>query len=290
MPTIDLSNLPFAAGLWQGYLREEGLEIELLRIGGQAALPALLNGEVSYLFGWGAASGGIVQGVPMKVLAILLDRPLHVIVVQPWVSGLADLRGRRVGVSRAGSSDELLIERALHTAGLRLDEVELVRLGETSARFGALAAGQVDAATLIQPYTAEAERQGLQVLARGSDLLQLPIGIIATTQAHLDARPEQVRGLLRAVARSLTYLHAPANRAELVARATAYFQLDPALAPVLVEEMLRTVTPDGEAPEAVLAAALDEARAQVGRRDPIPLHEVIDFSLLRQARREVGGP
>src|SRR5712692_1401158 len=53
MPTIDLSNLPLAVGIWKGWYRELGLDVELVRIGGQAAFPSLLNGEVSYLFGWG---------------------------------------------------------------------------------------------------------------------------------------------------------------------------------------------------------------------------------------------
>src|SRR5438132_1003565 len=73
MPTIDLSNLPLAVGIWKGWYRGVGLDVELVRIGGQAAFPSLLNGEVSYLFGWGAASGGIVQGAAIKILAILLD-------------------------------------------------------------------------------------------------------------------------------------------------------------------------------------------------------------------------
>src|SRR5206468_1893080 len=120
----------------------------------------------------------------------------------------------------------LIIQRALQTAGLRADDVEMVRMGETSTRYGALVAGQMDAATLIQPFTADAEKQGMHVLARGGDLLQLPVGIIGTSQAHLAAEPDEVRHFLRVTMRNLAYLRDPANRAEVVELARQQFEID----------------------------------------------------------------
>jgi NitT/TauT family transport system substrate-binding protein len=289
LPTIDLSNLPLAAGHWTGHFQAEGLDVELVRIGGQAALPALLNGEVQYLFGWGAASGGVIQGAPIKVLAVLLDRPPHQVVVRPEIGSAADLRGKRLGVARAGSSDEILMERALQTAGLRLGDTEVVRLGETSPRYSALVAGQVDAATLTEPFTSQAELQGLKVLARGADLLQLPVGIVATTQQQLADQRDGVRRFLRAVARNLAYLQDSAMFPDLVQQATVYFQMEPGQAELLVRDALTWVSRDGEAPDAVLMTALETARAQAGA-DPIAPASVFDFALLREARREAGLP
>jgi NitT/TauT family transport system substrate-binding protein len=276
--------------VWKGWFREAGLDVELVRIGGQAALPALLNGEVSYLFGWSAASGGIVQGAPIKLLAILLDRPPHVIVAQADVRSVADLRGRRVASSRAGGTDDLIIQHALQGVGLRLDDVEMARLGETSTRYSALAAGQVDAAALIQPFTAEAEKLGMHVLVGGGDVLRLPVGIVGTSQAHLAAEPGEVRAFLGVVARDLAYLRDPSNTAEIVQLATAQLDLDPALAAVMVDEALATVALDGQAPDAVLDAAIDVARLQAGKPEPLSLAGVVDFSLLRAARQSLGQP
>ena len=227
---------------------------------------------------------------PFRLLAILEDRPPHALVARPEVAGIADLRGRRIAGSRPGGSDELIVEAALRTAGLSLTDVEIVRLGETSTRYAALVAGQVDATTLIQPFTAEAERQGSRVLARGGDVLQLPVAVVATTVAHRDAQPDEARCFLRVVVRNLAYLRDPANTPEVVRLATAHLDLDPALAQAMVEEVLGTLTANGEADEAVLAAAFDVARNQVGRSEPIPLATVVDYSLLREARRTQPGP
>jgi NitT/TauT family transport system substrate-binding protein len=290
IPDLSIATLPLAATVWKGFYREEGLDLELVQIGGQAALPALLNGEVGYLYGWGATSTGIVQGAPLKVLAIIQDRPPHVVVAQAAIRTPADLRGRRLASSRPGGTDDQILQRVLQSAGLRPDDVEMVRLGETSLRLQGLLAGQIDATALAQPFTAAAEKEGYHVIARGGDVLQVPISIVATSQAHLAAAPDEVRRVLRGVARSLPYLRDPANTPEIVAWAAERYNVEPALAPAMVDEQLAAVVASGEVPEAVLDAALESARAQTDRTEPVALASVFDFALLRAARQEINRP
>jgi ABC-type nitrate/sulfonate/bicarbonate transport system substrate-binding protein len=166
----------------------------------------------------------------------------------------------------------------------------MARLGETSLRLQALLAGQVDAAALAQPFTAAAEKEGFHVIAKGRDVLQVPISIVATSQAYLGAAPDDVRRFLRGVARGYPYLADPVNVPEIVAWAAERYSIDPALAPSMVEEQLATVVASGEAPEAVLDAALESARAQTDRAEPVPLASVFDFTLLRAARQEISRP
>jgi ABC-type nitrate/sulfonate/bicarbonate transport system substrate-binding protein len=290
IPDLSIATLPLAVGVWKGFFRTEGLDVELVQIGGQAALPALLNGEVSYLYGWGATSTGVVQGAPIKVLAVLQDRPPHVVVAQPAIRVPADLRGRRLATSRPGGTDDQILQRVLQSAGLRPEDVEMARLGETSLRLQALLAGQVDAAALAQPFTAAAEKEGFHVIARGGDVLQVPISIVATSQAYLAAAPDNVRRLLRGVARGYPYLTNAANVPEIVTWATERYSIDPALAPGMVDEQLGAVVATGEVPEAVLDAALESARAQTDRTEPVALASVFDFTLLRAARQEISRP
>ena len=51
-----------------------------------------------------------------------------------------------------------------------------------------------------------------------------------------------------------------------------------------------TIVTSGEAPEAVLDAALESARAQTDRTETIALADVFDFALLRAARQETAKP
>jgi len=287
IPDLSIATLPLGATVAKGFFRAEGLDVELTQIGGQAALPALLNGEVGYLYGWGATSTGVVQGAPLRVLAILQDRPPHVVVARAEIHTPAELRGQRLATSRPGGTDDQVLQRVLHAAGLQADDVQMVRLGETSLRAAALIAGQVDAAALAQPFTAAAEKEGFHVIARGADVLQVPISIVATSQAHQAAAPDEVRRLLRGVARALPYLTDPASVPEIVAWAAERYSIEPALAPAMVDEQLAAIVASGEVPESVLDAALESARAQTDRTTPIVLSEVFDFGPLRAARQEI---
>src|SRR3954449_7497230 len=42
IPDLSISNLPLATGVWKGFVAEAGLDADLVQIGGQAAMPALL--------------------------------------------------------------------------------------------------------------------------------------------------------------------------------------------------------------------------------------------------------
>jgi NitT/TauT family transport system substrate-binding protein len=290
IPDLSIATLPLAVGAWQGFYQAEGLDVEQVQIGGQAALPALLAGEVGYLYGWGAASTGIVQGAPLKVLAIWQDRPPHVVVVQAAIQTPADLRGRRLATSRAGGTDDQIIQRVLAGAGLLPDDVEMARLGETSLRLGALLAGQVDATALVEPFTSEAQKEGYRLLVRGRDVLQVPISIVATSRDHLTGAPDEARRFVRGVVRTLAYISDPANKPAIVTWATERYALDPALAPAMVDETLSTIVRSGEVPEPVLDSALESARAQTDRTVSVPLGDVFDFTLLHAERQELGQP
>jgi hypothetical protein len=87
--------------------------------------------------------------------------------------------------------------------------------------------------------------------------------------------------------RSLPYLTDPANTPEIVTWAAERYNVEPALAPTMVDEQLATIVTSGEAPEAVLDAALESARAQTDRTEPIALATVFDFAPLRAARQEI---
>lgn len=291
IPDLSISNLSLATGVWKGFFAEEGLDVDLVQIGGQAAMPALLAGEVNYLFGWGAFSSGLIQGAPLKLVAVFQDRPPHALVAIPAIRALPDLRGRRLATSRPGGTDDQVVQRVLQMGGLRGDDVEMVRLGETSLRLAALLAGQVDATALVQPFTTEAERYGMHTLMRGGDVYQVPISIAGTSEAYLAAQPDAVRRFVRGVVRTLGYLSDARNVPEIEVFARDRYSIDgQALAEDMVAEVLRTVVASGEVSDAVLDGALASARMGVDRAADVSAATVADFSLLRAARREAGLP
>ena len=106
------------------------------------------------------------------------DAPIH---------SLADLRGKKIAVTRAAGSHYLLLA-ALAQAHLKLDEVQVAYLAPADGR-AAFEGGNVDAWVSWDPYLSAIERQSkVHVLADGTGL--------ASYQRYYPASASYAAGLL----------------------------------------------------------------------------------------------
>jgi hypothetical protein len=93
--------------------------------------------------------------VRLRVVAPLYANVTHVLVRQDGVSGIGDLRGRKVSVGSAGSGTEQVAQQLLEVYGLTYDDVDERFLSFTESA-AALADGAIDAAILSVGYPAAA--------------------------------------------------------------------------------------------------------------------------------------
>ena len=78
----------------RGFFREEGIDPQLVQISANAAIAATVSGDVHALGSVGSAIRAIQRGVPIKVLAVSLRRPLFWLVTdtsngRPTTGGLS---------------------------------------------------------------------------------------------------------------------------------------------------------------------------------------------------------
>ncbi|MGH7279479.1 MAG: ABC transporter substrate-binding protein [Candidatus Rokuibacteriota bacterium] len=185
------SSAPLFVGVEKGFFKEFGVEPELVFF--QAAAPiatALAAGQVDVgATGLTAALYNIVLGG--EQLWIVADKgrewpgyPLTAIVVQKELheGGLrrvADLKGKRIGVTQLGSTFHYHLGNVLEKQGLSLADVKVVPLQAMGAAMEALKGRQVDAIILPQPFPGTAEAQGFgKILAWGGDLFPWQIAAI----------------------------------------------------------------------------------------------------------------
>jgi ABC-type nitrate/sulfonate/bicarbonate transport system substrate-binding protein len=84
----------------RGFLKEEGIEAEIIRISAAAGRAALSGGEVDYSTGiGGTAIGGALSGVPIKVVACYVPAPVLALVARPEIKSVQALRGKTVACS-----------------------------------------------------------------------------------------------------------------------------------------------------------------------------------------------
>ena len=79
----------------RGFLKEEGIEAEIIRVTGEAGSAALSSGDLDY--GTGMAVGGAMTGLPVKVVACFVPAPVLALVARPEVKSIQYIRGNRDG-------------------------------------------------------------------------------------------------------------------------------------------------------------------------------------------------
>ena len=100
------SILPFIA-VDKGFFKEEALEPELILTRGTTAIAASVAGDVEAIHIMGSAIRGIIQGLPMKVLAVYNQRPLFWLTTRPELKSFVDLKGKTMAFTTIGGSQQL---------------------------------------------------------------------------------------------------------------------------------------------------------------------------------------
>jgi len=137
----------------RGFLKEEGIEAEIIRISAAAGRAALSSGEVDYSTGiGGTAIGGALSGVPIKVVACYVLSPVLALVSRPAIKSVPQLKGKTIAVLIFGGVAHFAARVMVKHFGLDPEkDVKYVAVGPPDARYAALSQGFVDAALLRSP-------------------------------------------------------------------------------------------------------------------------------------------
>jgi NitT/TauT family transport system substrate-binding protein len=202
---ISMSTLPHWITYDAGLYAEEGLDVTMDYVSSSTTLaPALLSGEVPLAFaGQDVVIASGVQGGDLVIVGGGIERPLFWLSVQGNERTSEDLRGKRFGVTRFGSSSDVVLRTWLGTVGLAPDrDVTILQIGGTPEMVGALQVGGIDAAVLSPPAVYQARSNGAQAIVDFGDL-DLPFYQAAMISTHrfLAEHPETARRVARAYAR-----------------------------------------------------------------------------------------
>ncbi|WP_437942845.1 aliphatic sulfonate ABC transporter substrate-binding protein [Sorangium sp. So ce341] len=137
-------------------------------------------------------------GVPFVYVATDPPAPKAEAIVVPKdspITSVAGLKGKRVAVNR-GSNVHYLLVRAVESAGLTLDDLQVSFLAPADAR-SAFESGKVDAWVIWDPFLAAAELAGARVLQSGEGLVDNHLFYVRSVDPHIIemARVYDVRGL-----------------------------------------------------------------------------------------------
>jgi len=181
--------------------QQYGLDVELIFVGaGSKMTQALLAGDIKI-----AQVGGVapvsarLSGAEVKLVAVSFNTLALSVMAQKDIRTLADLKGKRIGVSRYGSNTDFGIRYLLRKNGMVPDkDVAILQFGDAVASFAALQAGAVQASILSYPTISLAKKAGFREVAdiASDNSFEYPGSGIVVTDRTLQTQADMVRRFL----------------------------------------------------------------------------------------------
>jgi ABC-type nitrate/sulfonate/bicarbonate transport system substrate-binding protein len=226
-----------------GLFQKHGVNIELISFpGGTVGLQALLAGDIQFASSDGVAGlSANLRGANLYFVAGMINTFPFSILSRPEIRTPADLRGKKIVISRYGSSSDTAVRVAVEKYDLKPDkDVVILQGGGQTERFAALRAGAVDAAIVSPPLNLAGKQMGFNEVI---DLSQSGIPYshqqIVAVKDYLDRNPDAVLRTLRALIEGLAAWKDPAKKSVIMGHIAKYLRIDAEKSKDQIEETYR---------------------------------------------------
>jgi ABC-type nitrate/sulfonate/bicarbonate transport system substrate-binding protein len=268
----------------RGFLKEEGIEAEIIRVTGGASSAALSSGDLDYGTGM---SVGAMTGLPSKVVACFVPAPVLALVARPEIKSVQELRGKTVGISNFAGVSIFAARVIAKHFGLDPDkDMKFVAAGAVEARFIRLTQGLIDAAILAPPLDSEAKKKGFNILARAEDILIFPETGLVTGVKKIQEKPDEIKRVIKAGIKANRYIRS--NRDGTIQFIMEWLKVNREVATATYEGVAKVYNEDVNVCEKGLRLTIEERKQTLKINRDVPLSEVADLSLIRETQRELG--
>jgi NitT/TauT family transport system substrate-binding protein len=286
-PSMNTSVYGLIIAQKEGYLKEEGLDVQILSIRGEIAIRTVLAGEVDFFTNAGSALAAAVRNVPVKIVTVFQDKPSWDLIALPTIKSIAQLRGQNVAIMSPEGSLAVVAREILKQNGLDpAKDVNLVVMGGDEVRLPALQAKAIQATLFNTGTSIKAQREGFTKLASAGDYSNLIQGGLATSDEKIKHNPNKIFRLIRASLKGLRFFAEKRDPAikymmealRLTDRQTANEVYD-------IESKL--VLRDGVSSEKTLQAIIDDMRKTTKTAREIKTTDIFDLSFVKKAAEEL---
>jgi NitT/TauT family transport system substrate-binding protein len=281
--------LPLTIAEQLGYFKEEGLQVEISDFaGGAKALQALVGGSADVVSGAYEHTINMQSKGQMITAFVLQARAPQIVLgvstkTMPDYKSIADLKGKKIGVTAPGSSTNMVANFVLAKGGLKPSDVSFIGVGTAAGALSAMRSGQIDAISNLDPVvTMLQQKNDMKVVIDTRTLKDttslfggpMPAASLYTSEAFLKKYPNTAQALTNAMVRALKWLQkaGPSDIIKVVPE--SYLLGDRALYIEAFMNMREAISPDGSFPDAGPKTAL----AALNSFDPSLQGKTIDLS------------
>src|SRR5262245_378715 len=286
-PSPVVGHIPLPLAQKKGFLKEQDIDAEIVRIPSPASLAALVNGDIDYYSAITPVVGAVIRGLPVKVVACSVTGSQDVLVARPELKSVKELKGKTIAVSTPGATPTAITRLVLKHFGLDPEkDVKLLHLGGVDSRLVAMKQGLADAYSLGPPFDYLAKKEGFVVLARAYELFSYPnVGLTANVK-KISEKPDEIKRVIKAGLKANRYIQQ--NREGTIQFLTEWQKVNSELALATYESVVKSFSEDGNIPEDGLRLIIEEGKKSAKVNREISLGDVADITILKAAQRELG--
>ena len=291
LPTKSVSFLAFYVAYHKGFYKDEGIELEPIIMQPALASTAVLTGDIDYNGAVTGVIGAAVRDRPMKAVLFTVARPLQYLMSKKEIKEPRELKGKKIAGSSPGGTVTFLTILVLRRLGLDPErDVFLNPMGGTGAsRLAALESGVVDAVILESPENIIAQQRGFHELIFFGDLIDFPQNGFGTSEKKIRENPDEILKMVRATLRGLMFLWDKKNQDQVLDIIMKEMKpISPQMAKESFGQVMRVITKDAVVKPDSIQVLIDLVRENTKVTRPVPVNQVVDFTFLEKAQKELG--
>lgn len=206
VPLFPLLAFPTFVAHERGFFQKEGLRAEIVRINSTpTTFQTLISGGVHAAVG---APGGLVtlnlQGIDVAGIGSWDNVMPYILATRETINDIQQLRGKKLGVNRPGSTPWLIMRVMLEDAGLAKDVKMIPLAGGSQERLSALKGGAIDAAPVSWALEPTLRKMGLYAF-KGSRPPFIT-GAICVKKSYLQSHRSTLKSFLKGLIEASQYI------------------------------------------------------------------------------------
>jgi NitT/TauT family transport system substrate-binding protein len=271
-----------------GWFNENGVEVDMLVVGGGAAQQVAAGALNIAYSGFPDFIRATNAGAPVKIVINAIGQPPYGVYSKPAIKKISDLKGKIASIGGQRDITLIYMEAFLAGGGLKAKDLDFVYAKATQDRLAALVSGGVDAAILYPPATFRAGAQGFTYLGDIEPYLKdFPFTVWAVNTDWAAKNRATLLAYVKAYGRAIRWLYDPSNKEKAVDILVKYSKQDRKDSADTYDYFvtkLKAFSADGLISEATYKKMTDGLISLEDMKPPVPpMSKFFDASFVQEA-------
>ena len=286
LPSKSFQFIIFPLAKERGYMKEEGIDLNIVVMASTPGLQAVVAGEMDFTGSGSSALVAVAQSnAPLKTVLAVNDQVLQWLMAKPQYGSFKELKNKKVAVTGVAAVATFMLKKVAPKHGLDGNKDLTFLALPPGQRLAALQSGVVDAGLLSSEERFAALDLGMKEILYLGKEVKNSWGTVATNDQFIKEKPKLMHGFMRALLKALRLVKQ--NREVAMESMMKFSELDRQLAARTYDGMIGSFTSNGAVDEETQKNDLDIVREVLNITKEVPIERAYDFSFARKADSEL---